>query len=568
LSGFQPRFSSHDPAETWVAIARVFLAGFSLLAAWLDPPGSTQYSRLTDALLVSYAIYAVVVLGLMGVLRRLPGGWAITTQILDLAAFVAFVPLTRGPNSPFFIYFTFSLICGTVRWQWRGTLWTTFALILAYFVVAFFAGRLTHLPDFDLRTVVTRSAQLVVVGGLLSYLGLQEERSAAEKIHLAAWPRRETIELGTLVSELLDDSAAILGAPRMLMIWEQPADRRIHFASRSRDGLEIRNEDLSAFGPMVAKPLADASFLCANAADKDALVVWRSPHGTRELAATAPLDPGLQERFGIGAVLSWTLRGETIEGRLFALDKTGMTVDDLVLGEIVAGLTAARMDHFALRERLQESAATEERIRLSWDLHDGLLQSLTGIALQLQASRRLLDQDPGAARERLAEIQSSIASEQHDLRAFVNRLKETSRGGNEVSGIRLRLEELCSRIERQWGLHVNLTSDGPLGELPSPLPDNIVRIVHEALVNAARHAQASSLAVSVVVKDRAPLITVADDGHGFSFRGTFDLPTLQRLKAGPITLRERIASLGGGLVISSSESGSRLEISLPPPEEA
>src|SRR6266508_2301508 len=98
------------------------------------------------------------------------------------------------------------------------------------------------------------------------------------------------------------------------------------YVACSGDGkFEIKDEPLSAFGAMVAKPLADASFLCANAAVENSLVIWRSPHGTGELES-APLDPRLLERFDIGALLSWTLRGETIEGRLFALDKTEMTV--------------------------------------------------------------------------------------------------------------------------------------------------------------------------------------------------------------------------------------------------
>ena len=59
---------------------------------------------------------------------------------------------------------------------------------------------------------------------------------------------------------------------------------------------------------------------------------------------------------------------------------------------------------------------------------------------------------------------------------------------------------------------------------------------------------------------------MADDGHGFSFQGTHDLATLQKFKAGPITLKERVSALGGDLVISSSKSGARLSISLPLPQ--
>ena len=351
----------------------------------------------------------------------------------------------------------------------------------------------------------------------------------------------------------------------MLMIWEEPEEPCALVARRSDGKFDLSDEPLGAFGPMVVESLVGRSFFSTDAGSDSAGLIIASS-GERVEWKGAPLDQRLQARFGIGPVLSWSLHGQAIEGRLFALDKPGMTWDDLVLGEIVAELAVARMDHLALRERLREAAAAEERIRLSRDLHDGLLQSLTGVALQLQVSRRLLERDPNAARELLAEIQATIAGEQHDLRSFVNRLKPAPPPESAGWDLRPRLEEVCNRIERQWGLRVKLSSQGLNDELPPPVSDDVFRIVHEALVNAARHAQASSLGVDVSRGAGAVFITVTDDGHGFSFQGTHDLATLRKFKAGPITLKERISALGGDLVISSSKSGSRLSISLPLPQ--
>jgi len=351
------------------------------------------------------------------------------------------------------------------------------------------------------------------------------------------------------------------------MIWEERDEPSTRVACRSDANFDLSDEPLGTFGPLVVEPLAGKSFLCANARSGAAQVVVAS-RGVKTELEGHPLDAKLQERFGIGPVLSWSLHGEAIEGRLFALDKPEMTWDDLVLGQIVARLAVARMDHLALRERMREAAAAEERIRLSRDLHDGLLQALTGVALQLQVSRRLLDRDPNAARERLAEIQAAIAGEQRDLRSFVNRLKPVPLPESAGWDLRPRLEDACKRIERQWGLRVTLSSQGLTDELPPPVSEDVFRIVHEALVNAARHAEASALAVEVSRSAGAVIITVTDDGRGFSFHGTHDLATLQKFKAGPITLKERISALGGDLVISSSESGSRLSISLPLPQTA
>lgn len=558
------RLSSHSRTEWLIAGGRVALAAFSLLALRLDPSEPARYAPIAFTLLTAYAAYALVLLYLLWVIRKFPSWWKLATHILDLTAFLVFMYFTEGPNSPFFMYFTFSLACATLRWQWRGTLLTAAAAIPAYLAMGIYTRESLHGSAFGLNDFIVRSAYLVVVAALLGYLGTYQERLNTERSRLAAWPRRDAGEKLVVVRELLDHAATILQTPRMLMIWEEPEEPRALVACRSDGKFDLSDEPLGAFGPMVVESLAGRSFFSTDAGSDSAGLIIASS-GERIEWKGAPLDPRLQARFGIGPVLSWSLHGQAIEGRLFALDKPEMTWDDLVLGEIVADLAVARMDHLALRERLREAAAAEERIRLSRDLHDGLLQSLTGVALQLQVSRRLLERDPNAARELLAEIQATIAGEQHDLRSFVNRLKPAPPPESAGWDLRPRLEEVCNRIERQWGLRVKLSNQGLTDELPPFVSEDVFRIVHEALVNAARHAQASSLGVDVSRSPGAVFITVTDDGHGFSFHGTHDLATLQKFKAGPITLKERISALGGDLVISSSKSGSRLSISLPLP---
>jgi len=556
------RFSFHNRAERVIAVWRVALAALSLLASWLDPFDPARYARIVEKLLSAYFGYALVVFSLLWIFRKLPGWWPVAAQVLDLAAFLVFMYFTAGYNSHFFVYFTFWLVCATLRWQWRGTVWTGAVAILVFLVMSFYASRIQRDPAFDLNVFIVRGAQLIVVTALISYLGAYQERLSAEKSRLAAWPQTEVAEFRTLVRELLEHAAAVLQSPRMLMIWEEPGEPSTRVACYSNGVFDLSDERLAAFGSLVARPLEGTSFFCLDAQSPATRVVLNAPGGARQWKGT-PLEPGLQSRFNVRAVMSWGLAGTTIKGRLFALDKPGMSLGDVVLGEIVAGLAVTHLDHFALQERLREAAAMEERIRLSRDLHDGLLQSLTGVALQLQVSRRLLERDPEAAKERLREIQTSIANEQRDLRAFVNRLKPVAPDGTAGWNLRLRLEEICNRIERQWGLRVKLTTQGLAEDLPAVISDDASRILQEAMVNAARHAEASLLCVNVVREDCAVRMSVADDGHGFSFRGTYDLAALQRMKAGPITLKDRVLALGGGLVICSSESGARIDITLP-----
>ena len=60
-------------------------------------------------------------------------------------------------------------------------------------------------------------------------------------------------------------------------------------------------------------------------------------------------------------------------------------------------------------------------------------------------------------------------------------------------------------------------------------------------------------------------LVVADDGGGFPFRGRYDHARLAASNVGPVSLRERVASLGGQMAIESGETGARVEILLQPP---
>ena len=178
--------------------------------------------------------------------------------------------------------------------------------------------------------------------------------------------------------------------------------------------------------------------------------------------------------------------------------------------------------------------------------------------------RRLLDQDPPAARERLLDLQRQLAAEQRDLRFLIQELKPAPLSLSETDfELATRLKELSAQIERQWGLSVVLHLEPLGGEIPVAQARDLYFLVHEALINAARHAQATTVHVTLSGEDRQVHLTVADNGRGFPFKGRYDLATLTALNPGPVVLKERITSLGGSLVIDSSEAGAHLHITLP-----
>jgi len=100
------------------------LAAFFLLAIWIDPSEPSRYARLTYGILSGYLVYSLVLGAVTWRRDAGPLSLQIVTHSVDLLVFACLMFLTSGPNSPFFVYFIFILVCATCRWQWRGTFWT------------------------------------------------------------------------------------------------------------------------------------------------------------------------------------------------------------------------------------------------------------------------------------------------------------------------------------------------------------------------------------------------------------------------------------------------------------
>lgn len=201
-------------------------------------------------------------------------------------------------------------------------------------------------------------------------------------------------------------------------------------------------------------------------------------------------------------------------------------------------------------------------MRTARDLHDGILQSLSGTAFQLQVLREQIKRDPSAALFRLDDVEQALLEEQREVRSFIATLR-SALPLEEQTLLTSRLLALCRRVECEWGLKVSMHLSPLIEMIAGGMAEQVYRVVKEALTNAATHSYANRVQVEVEIRGDRALIVVEDNGRGFSFIGRFDLDRLVELKRGPVTLKERVATLAGSLVIESSPGRARLEIELP-----
>ncbi|MEX0892008.1 MAG: histidine kinase [Gemmatimonadota bacterium] len=203
------------------------------------------------------------------------------------------------------------------------------------------------------------------------------------------------------------------------------------------------------------------------------------------------------------------------------------------------------------------------RIKTAGELHDGVLQALTAASLQLEVVRRTMRADPDGAERILLDLMENVQAEQRELRLFVDELKGPhSAWSDGALPVHERLEDMLQRIQTIWGIQVTLSA-ARLAGLPPRLDREVIRLVQEAVVNAARHGHASNVSLRLEVRSGAVHIHLRDNGLGFSFQGEYHGDELKARRMGPVSLRRRVEMNDGTLVIRSTERGARIHIAIP-----
>lgn len=155
-------------------------------------------------------------------------------------------------------------------------------------------------------------------------------------------------------------------------------------------------------------------------------------------------------------------------------------------------------------------SVARERQRLAQDVHDSVAHVLTGLLVQLQAARKVLQTDMASAAARLVTIEEAARRGLDEVRRAVRAMRPEHLEG--VGGIEA-MRRLCVQFAERAGIRVNLTTDpdlslGPVQEVL------FYRTLQECLTNAARHGRASTVWAALEAKDGRILLRVRDDGTG------------------------------------------------------
>ena len=223
----------------------------------------------------------------------------------------------------------------------------------------------------------------------------------------------------------------------------------------------------------------------------------------------------------------------------------------MLVQQCVSALSAARDV-----PRIRRRAAAHERARLGRELHDGVVQELVTLDVDLELLRRAPEDTSGTHAARLADIQARLREQIRDLRHIEERARVYEVDPSRLPSV---LADAIDRFGRDTGIDATFEASAGTVRLPPRVCGEIVRIVQEALVNVRRHSGARRVAVQFACEHADWQLRIEDDGRGLRTWGTASpiagAPTIRP----PAVIEERVQSIGGTLRLVSG-AGARVEI--------
>jgi two-component system sensor histidine kinase DegS len=272
----------------------------------------------------------------------------------------------------------------------------------------------------------------------------------------------------------------------------------------------------------------------------------------------------MKKELGVRALLAATLEdasGRPV-GRLMVFNsRKKWSPGDLRWFERVARHLGPPLENVYQMRHARARAVEGERSRISRDLHDGILQTLLSLQIQLEVMRRNLPNGSKQFSEDIGTLQKTVRHESDELRRMVTEMRPLR---IESADLRELMVGFAERYQTESNLVVDLFIEDRDLRAPDRVCREIFQIYRESLNNIKKHAHASHVVVKLGQDDSKVSLTIDDNGLGFSFSGQFSSEDLDRLRLGPISIKERTRGVGGNLTVESNPGhGARLTIEIP-----
>jgi signal transduction histidine kinase len=414
-------------------------------------------------------------------------------------------------------------------------------LIVAMFIVVVVALAVATGSRIPLAMVVGGGALAAVAAVALAlwlFRAVQdgEQRLVARNrqmaaVQLAATSLSTESELRAILHRTVELSREITGAQYGAMAVRNPDGSIAEFITSG-----IADEARERIGD----PPIGIGLLGAIINDSTAL---RLAHLTADSRAAGfpPHHPPMQSLLGVPVV--W--KGITI-GNLYLTDKVhgdAFSEDDEEMLRIFAAHAAVAVENARMQGELRALAVLRERERIGMDLHDGIIQSIYAVGLGLESVAEDISDEPRLAREGLETAIEHLNGVIRDVRSYIFEL----RPARLTEDLGASLANLVEDFRVNSLIEAAAQIAEPLPALSETQRLGLFHVAKEALVNARKHANATSVNLSLDAIDGMIQMHVRDNGRGFDLS-----PGLSAEHRGLLNMASRAREAGGTLSVEST----------------
>jgi signal transduction histidine kinase len=251
-------------------------------------------------------------------------------------------------------------------------------------------------------------------------------------------------------------------------------------------------------------------------------------------------------------LLRRTIELKRVNGKM-VLEITQRKLAEKSLRRTEAHLRALLLSAHGMQRKLRHMshqiilAQEEERKAISRELHDEIVQTLTGINVQLATLKIEAGMNGKDVEKNISSTQRLVEKSVKIVHRFARDLRPTVL---DDLGLIPALESYMKAYTARTGLHIHFTAFAQVEQLSNDRRTVLYRVALAALANVAQHADASLASVKIEELSNAVRMTISDNGRAFDADGMMNSQTNKRL--GLIGMRERIEMISGTFKIASS----------------
>ncbi|PYU96678.1 MAG: hypothetical protein DMG25_01240 [Acidobacteria bacterium] len=583
VEGFRARIVTTEGQRREQTLASVRFVLAIGLAVYLLRVVQPAYAQFTYRSVLAYIVYSLLLLVLVRTRQDLGLAGRLCVHAVDtLSATLIFWLGGSAAGGLLFenVFLIFVLLAAAYRWGLRGTLATSGVWILLPMAPKALATvGLEHvwpLPPDESQRFLIQALTLLVTACVVGYLGERETDLRAYTSLIADVMAKARSETGfrETMQAVMDALLDLFDADRAVLAVRQTGSGRAFLWEAERQPgtpkTVVHLSELESFQkeryffPVPGRTFYASRRSVPRQGDKRFQLLVRDAESNRLVNASCPLPDYFLTWHPLTSLLATANTSGGRDGwssRLFLFDPRigdrGAKV--CLLHDLAEELAPAVYSVYRLR-RLRSRAVSMERARIARELHDGVIQTLIGVEMEIAAAHRQASSDPSCMADGLRSIDGRLRQEILNVRDLVQRMKPLELDGRQFPDC---LALVVDKFRRDTGICARFVSDVRQIALPRYLMYELTRILQEALVNVRKHSHARSVLVRFAAEGGLWKLVIEDDGRGFEFSGRLSQAELETAR-GPLVLKERVRSIGGELAIESIPGhGARLEVALP-----